>query len=55
MVNLRSMLERLETATAIGWRAAAAENVLKSHEPGVNAGNLVAFAFMEYEGASGTK
>jgi hypothetical protein len=47
MVKLRSMLERLETATGNYWRASAAKNVFKSHEPLVDARDLVAYAFKE--------
>jgi hypothetical protein len=48
MVKLRSMLGRLETETGDYWRASAAKNVVhKSHEPLVDARDLVAYAFKE--------
>ncbi len=47
MVKLRSMLGRLETETGDYWRASAAKNVFKSHEPLVDARDLVAYAFKE--------
>jgi hypothetical protein len=37
------------------WRATAAKNVFKSHVPVVNARDVVAHAFQEYERAGGTK
>jgi hypothetical protein len=49
------MLGRLERATANHWPAAAAKNVLKSHEAVVDARDLIGYAFREYERASGTK
>jgi hypothetical protein len=47
MAKRRSMLERLETARGYYWRASAAKNVFKSHEPLVDARDLVAYAFKE--------
>jgi hypothetical protein len=37
------------------WRATAEKNVFKSHVPVVNARDVVAHVFREYERASGTK
>jgi hypothetical protein len=49
------MLERLETAMGARWRGAAVVNLFKSHKRVVNARDLVAHVFREYERAGGSK
>ncbi len=49
MAKLRSMPQRLERPTGDHWRARAEKNVFKLPGPAVNARDLGAHGFSEYE------